>query len=241
MGEIASDGARDRIIKASIRLFSEKGFHGTRVNEIAESANVNKALIYYYFKSKEDILDCMMHSVFDSTISLTVNFIHTNIVRMVKDDQLKIKEDRLHFVDEAAVECFLQNALMYYEEFINVAVKNRQILRVLMLESLKSGKHSNALFQLIEFTKNSDHNPVFRTIAKADQGFTYSEDMTLFKFFFSIIPSISFAAYFDEYKRISGLNEDQLRRSLLRSFRIIISSLVSGSDILLQDTTEDGL
>jgi len=49
--------AKERIIAASIKQFSEKGFDGTRVNEIAESADVNKALIYYYFENKEAILD----------------------------------------------------------------------------------------------------------------------------------------------------------------------------------------
>lgn len=43
---------RERIVNASIQLFSEKGFDATRVNEIARAANVNKALIYYYFKTK---------------------------------------------------------------------------------------------------------------------------------------------------------------------------------------------
>jgi AcrR family transcriptional regulator len=46
-----SDGeARERIIKAAIQLFSQKGYDATRVNDIASTANVNKALIYYYLK-----------------------------------------------------------------------------------------------------------------------------------------------------------------------------------------------
>ncbi len=49
--------AKERIINASIELFSKKGFDAASVNEIAEQANVTKALIYYYFKSKEEILD----------------------------------------------------------------------------------------------------------------------------------------------------------------------------------------
>jgi AcrR family transcriptional regulator len=48
---------RDRIIAASTKLFSLNGYDATSVNQIASSAGVTKALIYYYFKSKEDILD----------------------------------------------------------------------------------------------------------------------------------------------------------------------------------------
>jgi AcrR family transcriptional regulator len=39
-------GTKERIIKASVKLFSEKGFDATRVSEIADTANVNKVLIY---------------------------------------------------------------------------------------------------------------------------------------------------------------------------------------------------
>lgn len=41
--------AKERILHASIQLFSEKGFDATSVTEIAKSADVTKALIYYYF------------------------------------------------------------------------------------------------------------------------------------------------------------------------------------------------
>ena len=46
-----------RILEAAEKLFAEKGFDGSRVDDIAEKAGVNKALIYYYFKSKRDVLD----------------------------------------------------------------------------------------------------------------------------------------------------------------------------------------
>ena len=44
--------ARDRILQAAGRLFSEKGYEGTRVYEIADAAGVNKVLIYYYVHNK---------------------------------------------------------------------------------------------------------------------------------------------------------------------------------------------
>jgi len=44
---IESEDSKDRIIKAAVQLFSEKGFDGTRVSDIADLADVNTALIYY--------------------------------------------------------------------------------------------------------------------------------------------------------------------------------------------------
>lgn len=46
-------------------LFAEKGFDGARVDKLAEMAKVNKALIYYYFKSKEAIPDMSWYTVKD--------------------------------------------------------------------------------------------------------------------------------------------------------------------------------
>ncbi len=78
--------AKERILHASIQLFSEKGFDATSVTEIAKSADVTKALIYYYFKSKEEILDSLVHSLFDRVTSMTMDFIHAYIVQMIQAD-----------------------------------------------------------------------------------------------------------------------------------------------------------
>ncbi len=48
--------ARSKILQASIKIFHEKGFHGSTMNEIAREVGVSKGTLYTYFKSKEDIL-----------------------------------------------------------------------------------------------------------------------------------------------------------------------------------------
>ncbi|MEJ7709622.1 MAG: TetR/AcrR family transcriptional regulator [Pyrinomonadaceae bacterium] len=46
---------RRQLIKVAIRLFSQKGFTGTTTKEIALAANVNEALIFRYFATKDDL------------------------------------------------------------------------------------------------------------------------------------------------------------------------------------------
>jgi TetR/AcrR family transcriptional regulator len=48
-----ADQTRVRILEAAVRQFSENGLAGARTEQIAEDAGVNKALLYYYFKSKD--------------------------------------------------------------------------------------------------------------------------------------------------------------------------------------------
>jgi len=226
--------ARERIINVAVELFSRKGYDATTVNDIAGAANVNKALIYYYFANKQDILDCMVDSILDEAVSGTLDFIQTNIVQMVKDGHLDILPDRLHFTDEEAINIFLQNSYKFYERVVDYVIAKKDIIRILVLESLKKGKHQNSLFRFVKFMSGNDENPIFKTISSADRDFVYSDEMVLFKFFFSIIPIVSFAAYFDDYKAVSSLDDDKLRSTFLRVYQIVTRSLISGSDILLK-------
>jgi AcrR family transcriptional regulator len=47
---------RARIQAVAVELFTEQGYDGTSLREIAERLNVTKAALYYHFKSKEDIV-----------------------------------------------------------------------------------------------------------------------------------------------------------------------------------------
>jgi TetR/AcrR family transcriptional regulator, cholesterol catabolism regulator len=47
---------REALVKAAIEVFSEKGYHSTKVSEIAERAGVSQGSVYNYVRSKEDLL-----------------------------------------------------------------------------------------------------------------------------------------------------------------------------------------
>ncbi len=44
------------IYQAAARIFYEKGYHATSINEIAEAVHLTKAGLYYYIKGKQDLL-----------------------------------------------------------------------------------------------------------------------------------------------------------------------------------------
>ena len=54
---------RKAILRAAIGEFSEHGLAGARTEAIAESARVNKALLYYYFKSKSGLYQAAIEEV----------------------------------------------------------------------------------------------------------------------------------------------------------------------------------
>jgi AcrR family transcriptional regulator len=52
----AGASTRERILDVALDLFTEQGFDGTSMREIAERLDITKPSIYYHFASKEDIL-----------------------------------------------------------------------------------------------------------------------------------------------------------------------------------------
>ena len=57
-------GTRADILAAARHVFASKGIDGTSVREVAEAAKVNTAMIYYYFKDKEDLYRSVLSDSF---------------------------------------------------------------------------------------------------------------------------------------------------------------------------------
>jgi AcrR family transcriptional regulator len=55
--------SRERILEAAIQLFSERGYAGTGVHEIARRAGIEKAALYWHFGSKEGLLAALLERV----------------------------------------------------------------------------------------------------------------------------------------------------------------------------------
>lgn len=62
-GQNRCEPTRDKIIAAAAREFSAHGLAGARTEAIARAAGVNKAMLYYYFKSKDDLYAAVLERV----------------------------------------------------------------------------------------------------------------------------------------------------------------------------------
>jgi TetR/AcrR family transcriptional regulator len=52
-----------KIILAAHEVFIEKGLEGARMQEIADRAGINKALLHYYFRSKDQLFDAVFQEI----------------------------------------------------------------------------------------------------------------------------------------------------------------------------------
>ncbi|HNW98795.1 MAG TPA: TetR/AcrR family transcriptional regulator [Bacteroidales bacterium] len=61
-----SDKSTEKIIlEAAKKVFLLKGFDGARMQEIADEAKMNKALLHYYFRSKDKLFDAISKEAFE--------------------------------------------------------------------------------------------------------------------------------------------------------------------------------
>jgi TetR/AcrR family transcriptional regulator len=64
-----ADQTRARILEAATNEFSANGLAGARTERIAEAAGVNKALLYYYFRSKQELYNAALEELAEQVVS----------------------------------------------------------------------------------------------------------------------------------------------------------------------------
>src|SRR5436309_11005661 len=56
---------RRELLNAAVRVFARKGFHASRVGDIAEEASVAHGLLYHYFRSKDEVLETIFREAWE--------------------------------------------------------------------------------------------------------------------------------------------------------------------------------
>ncbi len=62
-GPDAKARRRDEILAAAKRAFSRKGFHATRISDVAEETDLSYGSVYWYFESKDELYDALLAGV----------------------------------------------------------------------------------------------------------------------------------------------------------------------------------
>jgi AcrR family transcriptional regulator len=59
------------LLEAAVRVFARKGFHQSRVGDIAEEAGVAHGLLYHYFRSKDEVLETIFRETWTQLVADT--------------------------------------------------------------------------------------------------------------------------------------------------------------------------
>jgi AcrR family transcriptional regulator len=71
--------AEEKIIDAARSVFLQKGYTGARMQDIADEAGINKALLHYYFRSKEKLFEVIFREAFDLLIPKVVDIFSSDM------------------------------------------------------------------------------------------------------------------------------------------------------------------
>ncbi len=83
---------RREILEAALSLFSEKGFHETTVEDVANAAGVAKGTIYLYFDSKEHILVALKRRFMDGLVDALTDIIAEGIEQLSDGEDLDYRD-----------------------------------------------------------------------------------------------------------------------------------------------------
>ena len=189
--------ASDRIIKVATSLFSEKGFSAATVDGIASRAKVNKALIYYYFKNKDDLLE----KIFD-------NFMEEGLTRM--QDLFRSMESKEIFDSRERMGGMMKILLDFM-------VENEKVLKLMLMESVKGRK--DPFLEIME--KRTGKKLVGLADEARDMGVTLDEDTTqmyITEFFTGSIPIMVYIIYRNRWARFFKVDTEILDEMFIDAF-----------------------
>ena len=183
---------RETILKVAETLFSENGFDGTSVNAIAKMAGVNKSLIYYHFKDKNDLIRSLIERIM------------VDIEKMTGGPYDAAEQKQIHLAES--------HSDQIYKE-IKVMEKWKRIISVMLMESLKDSNEDSFLFDCAAMVYNrhlgiemADTNPEIRK-------------EIVYEFFTGFIPLISFISLQDKWCRHFKYPLEELRNDFFEAFQ----------------------
>lgn len=89
----------EKILEAARKVFHLKGFDGARMQEIADEAGINKALLHYYYRSKENLFDAVFKEAFNELFKKIFTVVGSSIpfeekIRNVFSDYIGFMQEK---------------------------------------------------------------------------------------------------------------------------------------------------
>ncbi len=133
---------KNELVDAAEDLFKEKGYSNTSVADIVNKVGVAHGLFYYYFDSKEDVINAIVQRMVDEFV-LSIN-------RIIDDDGLDAKEkfkqlffktfnrkkEKIYFFDYYNQE---ENRLMYSKYMTTISDRVVPLITEIIEEGMKEG------------------------------------------------------------------------------------------------------
>jgi AcrR family transcriptional regulator len=122
----SAQDSRDEILKAAMHLFANRGFHETSMSEVAREAHVSKALIFWHFKTKEELFIAVLNRLLEPYF---IDFAEEAGVLDERAQIRKLVEFYLDFVRDNASSVRFFLAQMLHDQRFSEGL-NEQVLKI---------------------------------------------------------------------------------------------------------------
>jgi TetR/AcrR family transcriptional regulator len=184
--------SKDRILRTALTVFSKKGFEGARVDEIARLAGVNKALIYYYFTSKDDILEALFQGAIED-FSKHIDWSIFMLPEIIESD--------------AALDRSMDVFLSFIEE-------RRELFTVAIMELLKDSERRARIIKLL----GAEIEKQYAAFSDSLGGAPGAQGMVT-EFFTGLMPIIMFVILKEPWKELYKQKDAELDRMFKTAIR----------------------
>lgn len=140
---------KEEITRHSVKLFQQKGFSETSIQDIVDSLGVTKGTFYYYFKSKEQLLMDIHSRYIDDLL---------NRQQMIIEDEQDCRSKIVKVIELIICDIKTQrpNGRVYFREMRNLATENADVIKEkrakfrsnieqIIIEGMESGEFRNSL------------------------------------------------------------------------------------------------
>ncbi len=99
-----NNNTEETILNAALKIFKQKGFDGTTVQDIAVEAGTTKSMVNYYFRSKEKLFLNIFYTEFKNLFSSLASFIGSDLPLKSKIEKIvEIDIDRLSEIPDLPI------------------------------------------------------------------------------------------------------------------------------------------
>ena len=94
------DSKKKKILKAAAKVIRTKGYHATRIQDIADALQMQKGSLYYYIETKEDLLKGLVEDILEQSVELLGNIQDTKHkpsekIRLCVESHLRLFHDNI--------------------------------------------------------------------------------------------------------------------------------------------------
>lgn len=178
----------EKILISASKVFTEKGFSGTRTRDIAEEAGINLALLNYYFRSKEKL--------FEQVMKAKIVLLFGQILPIITDEKTTL-EEKIDLTTGKYIDILSKNPNLPVFVISEIQKKNSELTSVLPIR--KVFNNSSLIKQIKE--KRPDMNPLHFLVSFLG--------MTIFPFVakpifnaFQIIKDDEFQQFIEERRKL---------------------------------------